>query len=236
MRRFLASLACVALCAQFIPTSVHADGGFYLVSAYYSPEEGQDFYLHGTYEEEIRMNGEGKTTASGSKVRIGAIAAPKNIPFNTRVAINQSITIKGKTYDFNFQGTVLDRGGAINTASKLPRLDIYMGSGQKGLCRAINFGVQTVYATLGDTDKTDTANFDNLPSDCGNPGTTTVTPPKSTSSSFDPFTSSLSAYTTVENIKTVQKLLQRVNALVGEVDGVYDQEFKQSVFNFQKAQ
>jgi len=64
-------------------------------------------------------------------VRIGAIAAPKNIPFNTRVAISQSITLKGKSYDFNYQGTVLDRGGAINTASKLPRLDIYMGSGQK---------------------------------------------------------------------------------------------------------
>ncbi len=182
------------------------------------------------------MNGEGKTTASGAKVRIGTIAAPKNIPFNTRISINQSVTIKGKSYDFNFQGTVLDRGGAINTASKLPRLDIYMGSGQKGLCRAINFGVQTVYATLGDTDKADTTNFDNIPSDCGNPGTTTVAPSKTTSASFDPFTSSLSAYTTTENIKTVQKLLQRVNALVGDVDGVYDQEFKQSVFNFQKAQ
>ena len=74
------------------------------------------------------MNGGGKTTASGASVRIGAIAAPKSIPFNTKIAISQSLTIKGKTYDFTYQGTVLDRGGAINTASKLPRLDIYMGS------------------------------------------------------------------------------------------------------------
>jgi len=57
MRRLFASLVLVALCTQFIPT-VQAEGGFYLVSAYYSPEEGQDFYLHGTYEDEIRMNGE----------------------------------------------------------------------------------------------------------------------------------------------------------------------------------
>lgn len=234
MRRLFASLVLVALCIQFVPT-VQAEGGFYLVSAYYSPEEGQDFYLHGTYEDEIRMNGEGKTTASGAKVRIGAIAAPKNIPFNTRIAISQSITLKGKNYDFNYQGTVLDRGGAINTASKLPRLDIYMGSGQKGLCRAINFGVQTVYATLGETDKTDTTSLDYLPSECGNPGTTTVAPPKRTNA-FDPFTSSLSSATTSENIKTVQRLLQRVNALIGDVDGVYDQEFKDSVFAFQKAQ
>jgi 3D (Asp-Asp-Asp) domain-containing protein len=147
MRRIFASIALISLCIQFTPI-VQAEGGPYLVSAYYSPEEGQDFYLHGTYEDEIRMNGQGKTTASGAKVRIGAVAAPKNIPFNTRISIAQSITLKGKSYNFNYQGTVLDRGGAINTASQIPRLDIYMGSGQKGLCRAINFGVQTVYVTL----------------------------------------------------------------------------------------
>lgn len=237
MRRIFASLTIATICLQLTPVipNVQAESGFYLVSAYYSPEEGQDFYLHGNYEDEIRMNGEWKTTASGAKVRIWAIAAPKTIPFNTRVGINQSITIRGKTYDFNYQGTVLDRGGAINTASRLPRLDIYMGSGQKGLCRAINFGVQTVYASLDATDKADTTSLDFLPSDCSNPGTTTVAPPKK-STSFDPFTSSLSSSTTSENIKTVQRLLQRVNALIGDVDGAYDQEFRDSVFKFQKAQ
>lgn len=92
-----------------------------------------------------------------------------------------------------------------------------------------------MYATLGDTDKADITNFDSLPSDCSNPGTTTVAPPTKTTS-FDPFTSSLSTLTTSDNIKTVQRLLQRVNALLGAVDGVYDQEFKNSIFAFQKAQ
>lgn len=234
MRRLYSYIVLAALCLQWIPLA-QAESGFYLVSAYYSPEEWQSFYLHGSYEDEIRMNGGGKTTASGASVRIGAIAAPKSIPFNTKIAISQSLTIKGKTYDFTYQGTVLDRGGAINTASKLPRLDIYMGSWQKGLCRALNFGVQTVYASFEDSGKADTTNLDFLPSDCSDPGTTTVTPPKKTTS-FDPFTSSLSIYTTAENIKTVQRLLQRVNALLGTVDGVYDQEFKDSVFAFQKAQ
>lgn len=238
MRRFFIWVTIACLCMQYVPiiSNTYAESGFYLVSAYYSPEEWQDFYLHGNYEDEIRMNGEGKTTASWAKVRIGAVAAPRSIPFNTRVAINQSITIKGKSYDFNFQGTVLDRWGAINTASKLPRLDIYMGSGQKWLCRALNFWVQTVYVTLWDTTTIDTASFDSLPSDCSNPWTTTVAPPKTSNRWFDPFTSSLSSLTTSENIKTVQRLLQRVNALVGDIDGMYDQEFKQSVFNFQKAQ
>jgi peptidoglycan hydrolase-like protein with peptidoglycan-binding domain len=77
--------------------------------------------------------------------------------------------------------------------------------------------------------------LDYLPSECADPGTTTVSPPKR-SNTFDPFTSSLSGATTRENIKTVQELLQRVNALIGEVDGVYDQEFRDSIFAFQKAQ
>ncbi len=81
----------------------------------------------------------------------------------------------------------------------------------------------------------DTTNLDTIPGDCSNPGTTTVAPPKKTTS-FDPFTSSLSSATTSENIKTVQRLLERVNALIGEVDGSYDQEFRDSVFKFQKAQ
>lgn len=77
------------------------------------------------------MNGEGVTTASGQPVRIGAIAAPREWPYNTRVHIKQNITIRGKSYDFDFHGTILDRGGAIHSASKLPRLDIYMGRGQE---------------------------------------------------------------------------------------------------------
>ncbi len=234
MRRLYSCIVLAAICLPWIPFA-QAESGFYLVSAYYSPEEWQSFYLHGSYEDEIRMNGEGKTTASGASVRIGTIAAPKNIPFNTKISINQSITIKGKVYNFNYQWTVLDRGGAINTASKLPRLDIYVGSGQKGLCRALNFGVQTVYASFDDSGKADTTSLDFLPSDCSDPGTTSVTPSSKTGT-FDPFTSSVSASTSAENIKTVQRLLQRVNALIGTVDGIYDQEFKDSVFAFQKAQ
>jgi len=102
MRRLYSCVVLAAICFQWIPLA-QAESGFYLVSAYYSPEEGQSFYLHGNYEDEIRMNGEGKTTASGASVRIGAIAAPKSIPFNTKIAISQSLTIKGKVYDFNYQ-------------------------------------------------------------------------------------------------------------------------------------
>jgi len=94
MRRLSSIIALCALLSQLVPITTHADGAYYLVSAYYSPLEGQDFYLHGNYEDEVKMNGEGKTTASGQPVRIGVVAAPREKPYNTRVHIKQTINIK----------------------------------------------------------------------------------------------------------------------------------------------
>ena len=135
------------------------------------------------------MNGEGVTTASGQAVRIGVIAAPREKPFNTRVHIKQTINIKGSPFNLDFHGTILDRGGAIHSASRLPRLDIYMGKGQDGLCRAINFGVQTVYVEF-DNDLTlpDTSSFDGVSADCKNPNSETVPLASGTKKTFDPFT------------------------------------------------
>jgi hypothetical protein len=58
MRRFIGLLSLVVLSAQFIPLTAQAEGSYYLVSAYYSPLPGQEFYLHGTFEDEVKMNGE----------------------------------------------------------------------------------------------------------------------------------------------------------------------------------
>lgn len=206
---------------------VQAESGYYLVSAYYSPEPGQDFYLHGTYEDEVRINGEGIHTASGEKVRIGAIAAPSTISFGSRLSIDQELTIQGQKVQFSFTGTVLDRGGAITTASHLPRLDIYMGSGQEGLCRAINFWVQTVYANFNDVGTSDTSSFGMISSDCVNPNSVFVTP-----TTFDPFKSVLSSQTSSDDIKTIQRLFQRVG-IENDINGVYDTDFKNTVFDFQ---
>ena len=236
MRRISSLLALIALSAQFIPLTAHAEWSYYLVSAYYSPLPDQEFYLHGSFEDEVKMNGEGKFTASGQAVRIWVVAAPKENPFNTRVRIKQALTIKWTSVNFDFNGTVLDRGGAIHSANNLPRLDIYMGAGQEGLCRAINFGVQTVYVEF-DTSSTpaDTNNFDNIPSNCGNPHNETVPLASgATTKPFDPFTMPIGTWSPKENIKIVQNLLLRLNAYTGTIDGVYDDDFIDAIFQFQK--
>ncbi len=236
MRRISSLLALLAIVSQLIPIATHAEGTYYLISAYYSPIEWQEFYLHGSYEDEIKMNGEGKTTASGQAVRIGVVAAPREKPFNTRVHIKQSINIKGAPYSLDFHGTILDRGGAIHSASKLPRLDIYMGKGQEGLCRAINFWVQTVYVEF-DNDLTlpDTTSFDGISSDCKNPNSETVPLASGTKTAFDPFTMPIGTGSDIENIKTVQKLLTRVNAYTGAINGTYNEALTDAIFRFQQA-
>lgn len=218
-----------------MPTVTHAEGSYYLVSAYYSPLEWQDFYLHGSYSDEIKMNGAGKTTASGQPVRIGAIAAPREWPFNTRVHIKQDLTIKWKAYNFDFHGTILDRGGAIHSASKLPRLDIYMGKWQEWLCRAINFGVQTVYVEFDNNAViNDTSSFDSMPGNCSNPNNETVPLASGIKKEFDPFTTPIGSGTAREDIESVQKLLARVNAYTGVINGAYDESLTTAIFNFQK--
>ena len=236
MRRISSLLALIALSTQLIPIATHAEGSYYLVSAYYSPLEWQEFYLHGTYEDEVKMNGEGVTTASGQAVRIGVIAAPREKPFNTRVHIKQTINIKGSPFNLDFHGTILDRGGAIHSASRLPRLDIYMGKGQDGLCRAINFGVQTVYVEF-DNDFTlpDTSSFDGVSADCKNPNSETVPLASGTKKTFDPFTMPIGVWSDVEDIKTVQKLLARVNAYTWAINGTYNEALTNAIFLFQKA-
>jgi peptidoglycan hydrolase-like protein with peptidoglycan-binding domain/3D (Asp-Asp-Asp) domain-containing protein len=236
MRRISSLLALMFLGAQLIPTAAHAEGAYYLVSAYYSPLEWQEFYLHGSYEDEVKMNGEGKTTASGQPVRIGVVAAPREKPYNTRVHIKQTINIKGAPYNLDFHGTILDRGGAIHSASRLPRLDIYMGKGQEGLCRAINFGVQTVYVEF-DNNLTipDSASFDGVSTDCKNPNNETVPLSSWTKTVFDPFTMPIGSWSDSENIKAVQKLLSRVSAYTWAINGVYNEALTDAIFRFQKA-
>lgn len=182
------------------------------------------------------MNGPGKTTASGQPVRIGVIAAPREMPYNTRVHIKQKLTLRWTPYNFDFHGTILDRGGAIHSASKLPRLDIYMGKWQEWLCRAINFWVQTVYVEFDDnTAIPDTSSLDSVPADCKNPNNEIIPLASGIKKAFDPFTMPIGSWSPLEDIQTVQKLLSRVNIYTGPINGLFDDKLTDAIFRFQKA-
>jgi peptidoglycan hydrolase-like protein with peptidoglycan-binding domain/3D (Asp-Asp-Asp) domain-containing protein len=113
----------------------------FTISAYYSPIEGQAKYVTGSYEGDIRLNGSGVNSADGTPVYPGMIAAPSTYAFGTKMNI-PGIGIV----------SVHDRGGAIVHAGErgqnYDRLDIWMGYGDTGLSRALNWGKRDVEATI----------------------------------------------------------------------------------------
>lgn len=125
-------------------TTIAQDGSFTrtcVLTGYYSPLEGQDYYVTGSYYGDKRLNGNGTNGADGTQVYSGMLAAPKNVPFGTKIYI-PGIGL----------GTVNDRGGAIIQkegfdGEAIDRLDIWTGSGEKGLSRALHIGKRTSLCT-----------------------------------------------------------------------------------------
>lgn len=104
-----------------------------VVTAYYSPKPNQVRYITGSYEGDKRLNGNGTNGADGTEVYRGMLAAPRTYEFGTKVYI-PGLGI----------GTVHDRGGAIKAYENHDRIDVWMGEGDEGLQRALEWGSRTV--------------------------------------------------------------------------------------------
>ena len=95
---------------------------YLLATGYYHPEEDQDLYATGSYEEDLELNGRG-ITASGKKVIKGHVAVdPSVIPLGTEFYSEEHGILKAE-----------DTGGRI----KGNRIDIFTGNGKKGLIKAL---------------------------------------------------------------------------------------------------
>ena len=111
------------------------------ISAYYSPLAGQNSYVSGSYAADLRMNGNGTHGADGTAVYVGMISAPSKYDFGTKIFI-PGLGI----------GTVHDRGGAIYSTKGYDRLDIWMGYGDDGRKRALQWGRQMVDGEIVSSD------------------------------------------------------------------------------------
>lgn len=105
-----------------------------IVMAYYRPERRQRAFATGSYKKEIRLNGKGIKTASGKPPRIGTVAAdPRILPSGT------VLTVPGYG-----KAIVEDTGGYI----KGNRIDLFVGSGDKGRKRAIAWGRRQITVNI----------------------------------------------------------------------------------------
>lgn len=109
----------------------------FVVTAYYSPLPDQCCYVKGSLEADQMLNGNGTNAADGTPVYAGMIAAPSSYAFGTHIVLPGLGVF-----------TVHDRGGAINEWDDAHRIDIWVGSGEEGLARALAFGVQHVRGTV----------------------------------------------------------------------------------------
>jgi 3D (Asp-Asp-Asp) domain-containing protein len=95
---------------------------YLFATGYYHPEEDQDFYVTGSYEEDLELNGRG-ITASGKNVKRGYVAVdPSVIPLGTEFHTEEYGILKAE-----------DAGGRITGN----RIDIFTGNGQNGLIKAL---------------------------------------------------------------------------------------------------
>ncbi len=121
----------------------------FTVTAYYSPEPDQIFYYKPSFADEVALNGEGHTWASGKPVFNGMLAWPKTYAFWSIIYF-PGVGV----------GEIADRGGAIvlswEKGQKADRIDIRMGKGEEGLIKALTFGKKTMtgwYCTSSDSIK-----------------------------------------------------------------------------------
>jgi 3D (Asp-Asp-Asp) domain-containing protein len=95
---------------------------YLFATGYYHPEEDQDFYVTGSYEEDLELNGQG-ITASGKNIKRGYVAVdPSVIPLGTVFHTEEYGILKAE-----------DTGGHI----KGNRIDIFAGNGEDGLVKAL---------------------------------------------------------------------------------------------------
>lgn len=200
------------------------------ISAYYSPIPGQGRYFTGSYAGDIRLNGSGVNGADGTPVYPGMIAAPRTYPFGTKMKIPGVGTV-----------SVHDRGGAIVNSglrgNNYDRLDIWMGYGDKGLKRALDWGKRTLEVTVYGVDSSvkeeiflndysedekyytaalDTINYVNEPD------------------FIEPlFSSQLSYGMENDDVKELNQILKNLNYLDGEVNSVFGENTIEAVQKFQ---
>jgi|GEM_PF-194228 len=192
---------------------------YFDITAYYSPQPDQKYYVTGSYASDIALNGSGIRGADGTPVYPGMVAAPKTYAFGTKMYIKGIGTV-----------AVHDRGGAIVKAGsglQYDRLDIWMGYGDTGLQRALGWGRRVIEVTIYGVDPSikEEVSFAGVVS-AEVPVKRNVKPPM--------FPQDVWYLSHGAEVVKLQKTLENLGYFSGVVNGFYGEETKVAVYAFQK--
>lgn len=210
--------------ATFATESDVSEENFFIVTAYYSPLPDQKHYLTGNYEDEIILNGQWISWASGKKVFSGMLAAPGKYSFGTKIYLD-GLGI----------GEVSDRGGAIVPAGQrwysYDRIDVWMWYGDEGLKRALFWGKRKVYGHIVDSWNAVTLKYDSIPSP---ESTTTGLKEAAVIKLPSIFEKIIHASSSREDIIELQTILSKLGYLFEEnISGIYDSATIGAIYDFQ---
>lgn len=221
------SLLTTSVSAQESSVQIYPYEKTFTITAYYSPIEGQQRYIKGSLEADRKLNGNGTHGASGAPVYPGMVAAPKTYAFGTKLKIPGIGTV-----------AVQDRGGAIVAANSQgqthDRLDIWMGHGDEGLNRAMQWGKRTVPVLVYGID--DSIQEEVEFAEIQLPTSSTPTNSSNTNSTpaiSSPYLKTFSLGDSSEHISQIQTDLQKLNYYNGEAHGEYDAATQQAITKFQ---
>ncbi|MBT6831838.1 hypothetical protein HN954_03580 [bacterium] len=226
MKKFVLAFFIATVFVPLATSVAHADFDAtgvqekFTITGYYSPLPTQEFFLTGSYESEIRLNGRGTNGADGTPVFPGMIAAPASYDFGLKVCIP------------NFGcGAIHDRGGAIvkkgeRDLARHDRLDLWMGYGMEGMQRALSWGVQHVDCEVysAESDVATNVNF-SVP-----PALVQILDLPGRSK----FIENISRGDRGNEAKELQTALLKLGFYSGEADGFFDYDTENAVFEFQK--
>lgn len=185
----------------------------FVVSAYYSPLPNQEKYVRGNFEAEKRLQGHGIRGADYTKVYVGMMAAPKTYAFGTKIFIPGLGT-----------GTVHDRGGAIRGYDGFDRIDVWMGYGDDGRKRALEWGMRKVDGKIMPKDTPESLNFSVLSrEEAMVAGATSLFEKKP----------SLFLGREGESVSELQTILQTLGFYNEKITGIFDIPTKNAVIAFQ---
>jgi len=221
MRKLLSFLILLSSFIGFIPTETFAEEEtYFVVTAYYSPLPNQKYYLKGNYEAEKRLNGQGIRGASGRPVFSGMLAAPGKYTFGTKIHL-----------EWLGIGSIEDRGGAIVPAGQRgyshDRIDVWVGYGDEWLRRALYWGKRKVKGTIVASGTQTNLDYNVIPA----PEWATRWLKKVPSI----FHKWIGTKSSSNDIQELQKLLIQTGHYTGEVNGIYNEEMIDTIYDFQQA-
>ncbi len=198
------------------------------VSAYYSPLPNQKKYVSGSYQADLRMNGNGIHGADGTPVYVGMISAPRKYAFGTQIYIP----------GFGV-GTVHDRGGAIYASKGYDRLDMWFGKGDAGRVRALQWGRQTVDGKILSKNISAQMNISTaeIPRSSRKPEISVSQKEKKAKkvpSDAMKFSRNFSRGDRRKDVQKIQKFLKSQGVFEGETSKYYGPKTENAVFLFQK--